>query len=279
MITFLGTGLLGSGFVEAALARGEQVAVWNRTRSRADALAPLGAVVHDTPADAVRGAGRVHLVLRDDDSVEEVLAACTDALAPDVVIVDHTTTLPSRTATRAERLGIRYLHCPVFIGPAAARQAKGTILSSGPREWFDAVAPALERQAERVRWLGERRDLAAVHKLAGNAFNMGMTGLIADALAVGRGAGVEGEELLATLALSNSVNVVNGRGRAMVDGNFAPSFELAMARKDVQLMLETAGDEPLALLPGFLARIDAMMERGHGGDDLSVVGKDVARRA
>jgi 3-hydroxyisobutyrate dehydrogenase-like beta-hydroxyacid dehydrogenase len=76
------------------------------------------------------------------------------------------------------------------------------------------------------------------------------------------------------LALSNSVNVVNGRGRAMVEGNFAPSFALAMARKDVQLMLETAGDEPLALLPGFLARIDAMMARGHGGDDLSVVGRE-----
>lgn len=274
-IAFLGTGLLGAGFAEAAAHRGDTVSAWNRTADKATPLAAFGIRVADTAADAVRGAERVHLVLRDDDSVDAVLAACRDALDPDAIIVDHTTTLPSRTATRAAQLdagGVRYLHAPVFIGPAAARQGKGTILVSGRRELFDAVRPALERQAERVRYLGSRADLAAVHKLAGNALNMGITALIADALAVGKGAGVASAELLETLAMFNSANNVTGRGRAMVEGNFAPSFELAMARKDVALMLETAGAEVLAMLPGFAARMDALLAEGHGHDDFAVVG-------
>uniref|UniRef100_UPI0027BA56E0 NAD(P)-binding domain-containing protein n=1 Tax=Gemmatimonas sp. TaxID=1962908 RepID=UPI0027BA56E0 len=61
-IAYLGTGLLGSGFAEAALGRGDSVTVWNRTREKAHALTAFGASVADTPADAVRGATRVHLV-------------------------------------------------------------------------------------------------------------------------------------------------------------------------------------------------------------------------
>lgn len=275
-IAFLGTGLLGAGFAEAACARGDTVSAWNRTADKARALAAFGATVAATPAEAVRGAERVHLVLRDDDSVEEVLAACRDALAPEAIVLDHTTTLPARTAARAARLeaeGVRYLHCPVFIGPAAARKGKGTILVSGRRDLFDAVQPALARQAETVRFLGERPDLAAVHKLAGNVFNMGMTGLIADALAVGKGAGVAGAELLETLALSQSANVVNGRGRAMVQGDFTPSFDLAMARKDLQLMMDTALPDTLTMVPGLAARMDALLAEGHSQDDFAVVGK------
>ncbi|HET9730256.1 MAG TPA: NAD(P)-binding domain-containing protein, partial [Acidimicrobiia bacterium] len=72
-IAYLGTGLLGSGFVQAAVKRGDQVTVWNRTTDKARALEPLGVRVAATPADAVRGAARVHLVLKDDAVVETVV--------------------------------------------------------------------------------------------------------------------------------------------------------------------------------------------------------------
>src|SRR3712207_5176259 len=117
-IAFLGTGLLGSGMAEAAAKRGNAVTVWNRTAAKARALEQFGVRVAATPADAVRDAERVHLVLKDDAVVDEVIAACRAALAPNAIIVDHTTTQPALTAERAERLnrdGINYIHCPVFI--------------------------------------------------------------------------------------------------------------------------------------------------------------------
>src|SRR5688500_13244054 len=161
-IAFLGTGLLGSAFVEAAAKRGDRITVWNRTADKARALEPLGVRVASTPAEAVRGAARVHLVLKDDAVVDDVVAALRPGLGRDAIVVDHTTTQPARTSERARRLaaeGVRYLHCPVFIGPAAAREGKGTILVSGPRPLYDAVHDDLARMAAKVEYVGERPDL------------------------------------------------------------------------------------------------------------------------
>lgn len=277
-IAFLGTGLLGSAFVEAALARGERVAVWNRTTERTRALAEAGARVAHSPAEAVAGVARAHLVLSDDDVVDAVIAAMRPGLAPDTVIVDHTTTLPARTAARALRLeaeGIRYLHCPVFIGPAAARRAQGTILASGRREFFDLVEPALRQQAARVEFLSERPDHAAILKLCGNALILGTTALVSDALSVARGAGLSPEEALKVTGIVSTENVISGRGRKLAAGDFTPSFELVMARKDLRLMIESAGDLPLMTLPGIAARMDGLIAEGLGALDYGVIGRDV----
>lgn len=274
-IAFLGTGLLGSGFVEAAVGRGETVTVWNRTAAKAEALARLGVTVAATPAEAVRAAERVHLVLRDDATVESVIEALRPGLAPSAIIVDHTTTQPAATAERATRLnaeGVRYLHCPVFIGPAAARQSQGAILAAGPHALFDVVRPALEQMAAKVKYLGERPDLAAAYKLFGNTFIIGVTALVADVFAVAAGAGVAPIDALDVLDVLNPMTTIAGRGRNMAAGRFAPSFELNMARKDVRLMMETAGAFPLATLPGIAARMDALIADGHGGDDAAILG-------
>jgi 3-hydroxyisobutyrate dehydrogenase-like beta-hydroxyacid dehydrogenase len=276
-IAFLGTGLLGSALAEAAARRGERITVWNRTIEKARALEPSGIRVADTPADAVRGAARVHLVLKDDLVVEEVVAALRPGLAPDTIIVDHTTTQPALTAARAERLnaeGVRYLHCPVFIGPAAAREGQGTVLASGPQALFDEVKDALAGMAQRVEYFGERPDLAAVYKLCGNAFIIGINALVADVLSVAVGAGAAPADALRVVEFFNPAATVTGRGKKMAAGDFTPSFELAMARKDVRLMLETAGTLPLGALPSIAQRMDELIGQGLGGEDLAVMGRD-----
>jgi 3-hydroxyisobutyrate dehydrogenase len=277
---FLGTGLLGSAFVEAAAKRGEQITVWNRTIDKARALEQFGARVADTPADAVRGASRVHLVLKDDAVVEEVIAALRPGLDRDAIIIDHTTTQPALTAARATRLnaeGVRYLHCPVFIGPAAARAGQGTILASGPQALFDAVSDDLRRMAPRVEYFGERSDLAAVYKLCGNAIIIGLAGTVADVFAVASASDVVPNDTLRLLDFLNPAAIITGRGRNMAARNFAPAFELAMARKDVRLMIETAGSTPLSVLPAIAARMDALIAEGHGGDDMGIIARDSVR--
>jgi 3-hydroxyisobutyrate dehydrogenase len=276
-IAYLGTGLLGSGFVEAALSRGDSVTVWNRTRDKATALAPFGATVADTPAAAVRGAERVHLVLKDDAVVEEIIAALRPGLAPDAIICDHTTTQPALTAERAARLaaeGVHYLHCPVFIGPAAARQAQGIIMVSGPQPVYARVQAALEQQAQKVVYWGDRTDLAAAYKLMGNAFIIGLGALISDVFTIAAGSDVSAPDALKLLEFFNPGTILQNRGRKMSDGDFAASFELVMARKDIRLMLETAGARPLATIPGIAARMDAVIAQGHGQDDFGVIARD-----
>jgi 3-hydroxyisobutyrate dehydrogenase len=60
----------------------------------------------------------------------------------------------------------------------------------------------------------------------------------------------------------------------MAKRNFAPAFELVMARKDVRLMMESANGTPLITLPAIAARMDALIAEGLGASDLGVLGKD-----
>lgn len=279
-IAFLGTGLLGAALAEAAAKRGDTVSAWNRSSVKVQALAGFGVIAAASPLDAVRGARRVHIVLKDDAVVEEVLAAARAGLSADAVVIDHTTTLPTLTAQRAERLGaqgVKYLHCPVFMGPAAARNAQGTMMVAGPRALFQSVQADLAAMTGRLEYMGERADLAAANKLLGNAMIIGIAAVMADVLTLAQASEVALDDAVKLLGWLDLNAMVAGRGANMARGNFVPSFELTMARKDVRLMLQTAGDRPLATLASVAARMDQLIAAGHGADDCCVLGIDALR--
>ena len=280
-IAFLGTGLLGSAFAEAAAKRGDSVTAWNRTAAKAQALSAFGVKAETDPAAAVRGAVRVHLIVKDDAVVDEVIAACRAGLSPDAILVDHSTTLPTRTAQRAKRLqaeGVKYLHCPVFMGPAAARTAQGSMLVAGPKSLYETVAKELGDMTGTVKYLGERTDLAAAIKLQGNAMIIGLAAVMADVLTLAQASDIAGQDAIDLLSLLDLNAMVKGRGMNMANGNFAASFELAMARKDVGLMVETVDRRPMAALPAIAARMDQLIAQGHGTEDACVLGFDAVQR-
>jgi len=120
-------GLLGTNFVKAMLEKGEQVQVWNRSPEKATALEASGAKAFGAVTDAVKGADYIHVTVKDDSSVNEVLAAAAPGLKPDAVIIDHTTTSAEGAIQRTKEWkarGFTYLHAPVFMGPANAREGK-----------------------------------------------------------------------------------------------------------------------------------------------------------
>ena len=280
-IAFLGTGLLGGAFAEAAAKRGDTVTAWNRSPDKVHALAQFGVMAAASPAEAVRNAARVHIVLKDDAVVEEVLAAARAGLSPDAIIIDHTTTLPTLTAARAERLhaeGVKYLHCPVFMGPPAARNAQGTMMVAGPKALFESVKADLAKMTGRLEYMGERTDVAAVNKLFGNAMIIGVAAVMADVLTMAQASDVNAEDAIKLLGFIDLNAIVAGRGVNMAKGNYSPSFELTMARKDVRLMLETAGDRPMAVLPLVANRMDQLIAAGHGAEDCCVLGVDAVQR-
>lgn len=279
-IALLGTGLLGSAIAEAAAKRGDTVTAWNRTPDKARALADFGIRIAASAVDAVRGAQRVHLVVKDDAAVEEVIASMRGGLAVDAVVIDHSTTLPETTAARVARLaaeGMRYLHCPVFMTPMAARATQGSIVAAGPRAVFDAVADDLAKMTGRLEYLGERGDAAAATKLFGNALILSLIGTMADMLALARGSDMSGQDAIDVARLFDLNAMVATRGGNMAAGRFVLGFELAMARKDLALMLETAGSQPLSVLPGIASRMDALIAAGRGSEDVTILGDGAPR--
>ena len=279
-VAFLGAGLLGAGFVEAACRRGWDVVVWNRSRAKAEALTRFGARVADSPAEAAAGAERIHLVLSEDDAVDAVIAAMGAITAP---IVDHSTNHPARVAERVARLdaaGVSYLHAPVFMAPANAAAATGLMVVSGAAAKIDAAREVLTSMTGSVWELGERPDLAAAYKLFGNAALIGMVGLVGDIFEMARSLDVPQPPILELFAKLNPGNAISFRGKRALEGRFSPaSFELTMARKDVRLMIEAAGGaEDLLVLPALAARMDEHIAQGDGALDMGVViSRSVAR--
>ena len=103
MKAFLGMGLLGSNFVKAMLQKGQQVNVWNRTASKAKELEKDGVKAFDDVKDAVKNADTIHLTLKDDASVDEVMASAEPALKPGATILDHTTTSKKGAIERTKK--------------------------------------------------------------------------------------------------------------------------------------------------------------------------------
>src|ERR1700722_9242373 len=255
MITFFGMGLLGSSFVRALRKRGEEVHVWNRSPARAKALEDSGARAFDEPAEAVRGASRLHLTLSDDAAVDDVLERARPGFGPGLVIVDHTTTSPSGTATRAARWaerGVAFQHAPVFMGPQNALESTGIMLASGDRARFDALAPELSKMTGKLVYQGAKPERAAGFKLLGNMFLMFMTTGLADVLALAKAQGISGADAFALFDAFNPGAQIPARAKRLLEGDFShPSWELAMARKDARLMIEEAARArvPLAVVP------------------------------
>ena len=277
-VAFLGTGLLGSAMVERMLAQGDSVTVWNRTVSKAQALQSAGAAVAHTAGEAVAAADHVHLALTDDAIVDSILAAVAPRLRRDAIVIDHSTTSPKATSVRVARLGqagVRFLHAPVFMSPQMCREGKGLIMVSGPSEVFEVVQPALARMTGDVWYLGERSDLASAYKLFGNSMLFAINAGLTDVLAMAKNLGVAGKDAVELFSRFNAALAIPMRGQKMAAGDFSAMFELAMARKDVRLMLESAGDQPLIVLPALAARMDDLIAAGYGKDDFAAIAAPV----
>lgn len=279
-VAFIGTGLLGSAMVEGMLKRGDSVTVWNRTEAKARALESAGAKVAGSPADAVDGAERVHMTLPDDDVVNEIGEGLAARLRRDATVIDHSTTSPRGTKSRIARArkgGIKFLHAPVFMSPQMARDSIGLMLVSGPQAVFEAVRGDLAKMTGEVWYVGEDGDRAAAYKLFGNSMLFVIAAGVADVFAMAKGLGIAPAAALEVFSKFQPAGLIKARGEKMARGDFSGTFELTMARKDMRLMLEAAGDLPMAVLPGIAKRMDEAIASGHGQDDLGAIAAEVVK--
>ncbi len=280
MKAFLGMGLLGSNFVKAMLQKGDTVQVWNRTAAKAKALEQYGAKAFDDIDKAVQGAEIIHVTLKDDATVDEVLAFASKGFQPDAVIIDHTTTSVKGAIKRTaywKNQGFTYLHAPVFMGPPNALESTGFMLVSGDQSIIEKHTKALSAMTGKLINFGAEEGKAAGIKLSGNLFLLSLTAGLADALALAKVHGIAPSELLTLFNTWNPGAMAPARLKKISEGKFnEPSWELNMARKDAGLMINAASEAgtTLAIIPAIAAVMDQWIANGHGTDDWSVIAKD-----
>ncbi len=266
--------MLGSGFVQAFCRRGVHVRVWNRTFAKAQALQAYGALAVRNPAEAARGADRVHLCLHSDESVDSTLDSAFEGIAANTPVIDHTTVLPANVPHRGQRLrerGIPFLHAPVFMGPPNAAASTGLMLASGDKPLFEGVREALEAMTGSLWYLGEREDTAAVFKLMGNAMILTVVGGLNDMFSIAQANGIDRVTAYSLFERYDPSGQISGRGKRMAHGDYEPTWTLDMAHKDAQLMLRAAGSLELPLIAAVEQLLREASARGLGDRDLAAI--------
>lgn len=280
MKAFLGMGLLGTNFVKAMLQKGGTVRVWNRTPAKAKSLEAFGAIAFEDLQEAVREVDIIHVTLKDDSSVDEVLENAAKAFKKGVIIVDHTTTSAQGAIERTnawKSKGFTYLHAPVFMGPQNALESSGYMLVSGDQNLIDQLKPDLSPMTGKLLNFGPEDGKAAGVKLAGNLFLQSINAGLSDSLALAKAQGITSQEMLSLFNNWNPGAILPARLKKITEGKFdEPSWELNMARKDAGLMMKAANEAgiELAILPAIASLMDKWIAKGHGSDDWSVIAKD-----
>src|SRR4051794_1516832 len=269
-VAVLGTGIMGAGMARSLLREGFEVTVWNRSIEKAKPLADDGAQVAESAADAVSAADVVITMLFDADAVAEVMEGALDHMRDDAVWVQSSTVGIEGTArlvALARDKGVDIVDTPVLGTKAPAENGQLVVLASGPSSLREKVQPVFDAIGAQTRWVGETAGDSSRLKLAVNAWIATVVNGTAQSMALARGLGLDPQQFLDAIS-GQAVDApyVQLKGKAMIDGDFTPSFELDGVVKDVDLVLaamDTAGTDT-TLATALRARLAAASEAGHG---------------
>ncbi len=277
-IGWLGTGRMGSEMVRRLLDRGCDVAVYNRTRSKAEPLEKLGAKLATSAAE-LGGRDVVFVtVASSEDLISVVLGPdglMSQTAAPSV-LVDCSTVSSDASQLVREQIaprGTALLAAPVSGNPRVARAGKLTLAVSGPRSAYDAVAPYLAMVGAGSTYVGEG-EVARIVKLCHNLFLGVVAQSLAEVTVLAEKSGVSRQAFLDCLNKSVMGSLFTGyKTPAYVNLDFEPTFTARLLRKDFDLGLAAARERatpmPVAALVHEL--VQSLIGRGFGDSDFAAL--------
>jgi 3-hydroxyisobutyrate dehydrogenase len=279
-IGFIGLGNMGLGMASRLAESGYEIAVYNRTRAKAEPVAELGARVADSPADAAAGADVLMLSLANQNAVREVLfgeSGAVAALPEGAYIVDMSTIPPDfarELAATAPRSGHHALDACVYGAPMHARSGELRVLVGADDADFGAVEEILQAIGKDVTHLGAN-GMGATMKLVLNMLMGVQMPALAEAIVFGERAGLRRDDILKMIAGSGySSPVMSFRCDIMGRRAFeTAAFRLSLMRKDMMLVLaESQGlDVPMPVAESAYAMLTAAQQQGLGDLDVAAM--------
>ena len=271
-IGFIGVGIMGKSMVRNLRKAGYEVAIYTRTKAKAEDVIAEGAVWCDTAAECAKGRDVVITIMGYPKDVEEVYFGDNGIIAnadPGTYVIDMTTTSP-RLAVRiweeAEKAGLHAVDAPVTGGDTGAKAGTLTILAGGKKEDFDACVPVFEAMGKNINYEGK----------AGNGQHTKMCNQIAiagalagacEAMVYAKNTGLDVDTMLKSISTgaAGSAQMNNVASKAAKD-DYAPGFFLKHFIKDMGIADEEAlaADTRLGVLEDVLAMAKKLEADGMG---------------
>jgi 3-hydroxyisobutyrate dehydrogenase-like beta-hydroxyacid dehydrogenase len=248
-IAFLGIGLMGDPMVRRLLQSGYFVTVWNRTPGKAEALAAAGAQVAASVAEAVREADIVVSMLEAGPVVGQVIDAALDALAPDALWVDMSSTRQSEAQAFHARLvgrGRRFIDAPVSGGVGGAQAGTLAIMAGGSAADYARVEAVLAAMG-RSTLVGPAGS-GQVAKLCNQLIVGATLNVVAEALLLAQAAGADPAAVRAAIRGGFAESrILEVHGQRMLERNFVAGGQVKSQLKDMHNILAAAGAAGISL--------------------------------
>ena len=245
-VGFVGLGIMGQSMAGHLQKAGYELHVYNRTRSKADALVQAGARWHGSPGEVAASSDVVITMVGYPADVEEVYlgpGGIIEKAAAGAYLIDMTTSEPSlavKIAGAAAAKGLHSLDAPVSGGDVGARNATLSIMVGGAAADFEAVKPLFEIMGENIRLqggpgAGQHTKMCNQIVVAGNML------AVAEGLTYAKKSGLDPEEVLKSIGTGAAQSfLLNGLGPKMIAGDFAPGFFVHHFIKDMTIALKEA---------------------------------------
>jgi 2-hydroxy-3-oxopropionate reductase len=250
-IAFLGIGLMGRPMAENLVKRGHAVQAWNRTRSKAEPLAALGATVSETPAEAVAGADIVCMILENGPVVEQVLfeRGAAEAIGRGTLVIDMSSIPPETARDHAARLGglgVGHLDAPVSGGPYGAEAGTLAIMVGGDTAAFARAEEVLAvfGNATHVGPSG----CGQVAKLGSQLIVGAAIEAVSEALLLAKASGADPARVREALSggFADS-KILQIHAKRMIGRDFTPGGHVHTHRKDLDTAVRAAREAELDL--------------------------------
>lgn len=253
-VAFIGLGVMGYPMAGHLAAKGHSVTVYNRTQAKAEAwVAQYGGAHQPTPAKAAEGAEFVFSCVGNDDDLRSVTTGpggVFETLAPDAILIDHTTASAevARELNKAALArGAHFIDAPVSGGQAGAENGVLTVMCGGEEEPYARAEPAILAFARACRLMGP----AGAGQLTKMVNQITITGLLqslSEALAFAEKAGLDGEAVLEVISKGAAGSwQMENRGKTMLADEFDFGFAVDWMRKDLGICLGEANRNGAAL--------------------------------
>jgi 3-hydroxyisobutyrate dehydrogenase-like beta-hydroxyacid dehydrogenase len=288
-VGFIGLGQMGSGMARNLIKAGHILAVYNRTRSRAEELQSLGAKIAGTPGDAAIGAEAIITMMADDRAVEDVIFAPGNAIqslpagAVHISMSTISVALSRRLAAAHREKRQQYVAAPVFGRPEAAAAAKLFIVAAGPAEEIERLRPLFDAMGQKTFPAGEEASAANVIKITGNFMISTVIESLAESFALVRKHGLDPNTLLEVLTGALFTGpVYRNYGSMIAAEKFEPAgFKMSLGLKDNRLLLAAAEDVvvPMPMASLVRDRFMAALAQGLGEADWSAIARVSYRNA
>jgi 3-hydroxyisobutyrate dehydrogenase len=269
-VAFIGLGVMGYPMAGYLAKAGHQVTVYNRTSEKAvQWKAEHGGTIASTPAAAAQGAEFVFCCVGNDDDLRSVTIGdngAFEAMQPDAIFVDHTTTsakVARELYKSAAELNFAFVDAPVSGGQAGAENGQLTVMIGGAEEAVERAAPLIDCYARMQARLGDSGS-GQLAKMVNQICIAGLVQGLAEALHFADHAGLDAKAVVDVISKGAAQSwQMENRASTMIADEFDFGFAVDWMRKDLGYVLSEARENgshlPVtALVDQFYSEVQAL---------------------